>query len=67
MKRKILMVARVVKITNPDGTIVLCLEIPHEEGSNRIKSLATSIGLEGIANEFFEAMKEYVPRNWSDL
>ena len=66
MERKIIMVARVVKITNPDGSIVLSLEIPYEEGSNRLKMLSTKEDFTDLANDFYEAMIEYIP-DWRDL
>lgn len=66
LKRKIIMVARVVKITNPDGSIILSLEIPYEEGSNRLKMISTKEDFTDLANDFYEAMIEYIP-DWRDL
>lgn len=66
MKKEILMVARVYKLTNPDGSIMLYLEIPQEEGSNSLKMFATGDCFEGITNDFLDAMETYIPKNWRD-
>ena len=66
MKKEILMVARVYKLINPDGSILLYLEIPEREGSDRLKMFATSDDFEEMTYHFLDAMEEYIPANWKE-
>ena len=61
------MVARVYKLTNPDGSIMLYLEIPKEEGSNNLKMLATGDDIEEMSDHFLDALGTYIPNNWREL
>ena len=60
MDREILMVIRICKITNPDGTEKLSFEVPKEEGSNELDCLAWYDRLEDLIASLEEDIYEKI-------
>ena len=54
MKREVLISFRVIKIIKEDGKIVYGLEIPMEDGSNKVKSFYTYSTLEQLADGIYD-------------
>ncbi|HEY0089069.1 MAG TPA: hypothetical protein VGB37_09505 [Candidatus Lokiarchaeia archaeon] len=57
MEKEVMITFRVIKIRKEDGKIIYCLEIPKEDGNDKIKGCFTYSTLEQLAdgiNDYFD-------------